>query len=204
MNINSTPWPNKGDELFKADTDGYHNAVLNCWGDSLESYIAGYKRAADLLVGYIKDSHNDQDILVFPIVFLYRQYVELRLKDIIKNGNHLLDNQLGYSKSHNLLKLWESCRKIIEKLWPKGTPEDLDAVEECIMQFSEEDPESTAFRYPTNKKGEASLPNRLYINLRNVSDVITKVSGLLDGTSYAIAHYLDYKKDEEAEYNNEF
>jgi hypothetical protein len=199
MISNSIPWPRKGDQLFKADVDWWHNACLNYLHDDWTLYSEGYKRAGDLLVEHMKESRSYQDFLVYPIVFLYRQYIELRLKELIRDGNQLIDNPKKFPKHHKIDELWKHCRRILEKVWPEGPAEDLDAVEECIHQFSEKDPTSMAFRYPTDKNGNRSLPSLSHINLRNLSEVMARISSLLDGTSMAISVYLENKQETEAE-----
>jgi hypothetical protein len=74
------PWPKKGNQLFKSDADWINNACLNFKEDQLNLYAIGYKRAAELLLEHVKNSGRDQDTLVYPIIFLYRHYLELRLK----------------------------------------------------------------------------------------------------------------------------
>ena len=92
--------------------------------------------------------------------------------------------------------MWEKCRKILEKVDPEVPTKPLDAVEGCIGQFSDIDPISEAFRYPRDKKGNPSLPSDLtHINLRNLSDVMARMSTLLDGASFGISVYLDYRRE---------
>lgn len=45
--------------------------------------MTGYKMAADLMVGHVAQSRHDGDALVFPIIFNYRQFVELSPKYLI-------------------------------------------------------------------------------------------------------------------------
>ncbi|TOF72136.1 hypothetical protein, partial [Vibrio parahaemolyticus] len=77
-------------------------------------YNEGYKTAArELTVNYGDRLTNEKDTLVFPIVFLYRQYLELTLKDIIRE----LDRKLGYNRNdkilsqHKQLPLWDTAIK---------------------------------------------------------------------------------------------
>ena len=74
--------------VFASDHDWHCNACLNWTDDALELYVIGYKHAADNLVAQIVNGDPYQDALVFPICFLYRQYIELRLKEIIKSGDN--------------------------------------------------------------------------------------------------------------------
>ncbi len=80
---NASPWPQKGDKLFVEGDDWYYVACLNDKRDNLGLYIVGYKEAGDILVKNIIESRSHHDSLVFPIVFMYRHYLELRLKQLI-------------------------------------------------------------------------------------------------------------------------
>jgi len=203
--ISETPWPEKGDKLFDSGDDWWHNACLNYGSDDWELFIGGYKKAGNVLVDYIKETRSDQDFLIFPIVFVYRHYLELRLKKLIKDCNLLFDEQQNFPQVHDLSKLWVDCRRLLEKLEPKVEQKDLDAVDEDIHQFCEVDPSSVSFRYPVNKEGDKSLPKDLrYINVRNLSDVMEKLSGFFEAGEMMVSVYLDYKHDMERDFNNNY
>lgn len=204
MNSSSLPSPQEKHQLFKADVDWRHNACLNAWFCNLDIYARGYKRAGDLLVEHIKKERAGIDFLVFPTVFLYRQYIELRLKELIISGSELLGLQIKTPKQHKINELWKQCRKVLEQVY-KGDPiTDLNMVESSINQFSEADPYSTAFRYPTDTKDNPSLPNLSHINLRHLADTMEKIASLLDGASMGIDAGLGSKKEAESEYCDNF
>ena len=92
------PWPRKGDRLFDGAEDWYHNACLNWRYDNWELYASGYNTAGDILVQHIIDTRSDRDTLVFPIVFNYRQYLELRCKEIIRVGKVLADEAAEFPR----------------------------------------------------------------------------------------------------------
>ncbi len=195
------PWPQKGDKLFAAGQDWWHNACLNYLGDDWELYVNGYKQAADVLVEHVIQIRSDQDTLVFPIVFLYRQYLELRLKQLIRDGCQLFDQPASFPKRHELGRLWAECRPILSKLESPVPASDLEAVDEAIAQFCAVDPISQAFRYPTDKEGQPSLPANLrYINLRNLAEVMEKISSFFDAAAMMISVYLEQKREIEREY----
>ncbi len=184
--------------LFKSDSDWWNNACLNYMGIDWNAYAIGYKLAADLLVDYVDSKKQNQDILVFPIVFLYRQYLELRLKELILSGSTLLDNNKTPKITfHNIESLWKSCRTILEKVFPEDPKEDFTEIERVIAEFSITDPRSTGFRYPTDKEGKISLPGLTHINLRNLSELINQATSILEGASTGISVYLDMKSDYE-------
>jgi len=84
-NRSGTPAPRKGEKLFRGDLrDWINNACLR-QGDDY-ACREGYRRGAQILVQAVGEKERDQDFLVYPIFFLYRHYVELVLKEIIKAG----------------------------------------------------------------------------------------------------------------------
>jgi len=194
--VNHLPWPRKGDILFDDADDWYHNACLN-WGyDTWELYASGYKTAADILVQYVVDTRSERDTLVFPIVFNYRQYLELRCKEIIRVGRRLSDESAEFPHIHDLGKLWKICRDIIANNEPSASGDDFEAVDEIIAQFCAVDPKSETFRYPTDRQGNRSIPEELHVlNVRHLRDVIDRVASFFDGVSMAFSAYLDYKAD---------
>ncbi len=204
----SMPWPQDGDNLFIAGEDWYHNACLHFLPDSLDLYIMGYKEAGDRLVTSSMEDRSHQDALVFPIVFLYRQYLELSLKRLIREGNWLLGipskwGEVGYptdGKSHNLLVLWKECKKVLELVGTnyaelKIADQDLKTIEDLLTQFSQQDPGSDASRFPTDKKNNPSLPNLRTINVRNLATVMAKIASFFDAIATAVSVYLDWKRE---------
>lgn len=188
------PWPKKGDVLFKADDDWWHNACLNYFGTDWGIYASGYKQAGDVLVEHIKETRSRQDFLVYPIVFLYRQYLELRLKQLIDYGHDLLDESVNFPKHHQLDKLWSECKAVLRKIDPRPPEKDLEAIDDAIAQFCAVDPSSEGFRYPFNKEGDKSLPDELrYINLRNLAEVIDRIAGFIEAGTMMLSHYRDLK-----------
>ena len=197
-------WPEKGDLLFTSGDDWWHNACLDRF-PNWELYTIGYKTAADVLVEYVKGSRRDQDVLVFPVVFLYRHYLELCLKRLIEWGKELLDENPDFPKQHELDKLWHVCRPILSRLEPSIPKQDLEAIEEAIRQFCAIDPSSEAFRYPLTKKGQKSIsPDVRYINLRQLAEVMEKVASFFDSASMMVSVYVDYKRDMDREFGRDF
>jgi|SRR5579859_2108343 len=176
------PWPQKGDQLFVAGDDWHNNAILNWTPDQWGLYSEGYKRAADILVDYIINRYTDQDTLVYPIVYLYRQHLELVLKQLLHEADHFLGNKADLPTGHKIDGLWTQCRPLLIQIDSRIPTEDLDAVAETIQQFCAVDPGSTAFRYPiaVGKVPAPSLPGLTQINLRNIAEVINRVSVFLE------------------------
>jgi hypothetical protein len=126
-------------------------------------------------------------------VFSYRQAVEVSRKHLIWVGTQLLDLKAELPTHHKLVPLWRQCRPILEKVWPGGPKQDLDAVGAVLDQFEARDPGSTVFRYPVTKEGRASLPVRRHIDILNFGEVANRVLSRLDACAWGLQEYLQNK-----------
>jgi hypothetical protein len=199
--------PKKGVKLFSGAKDWQHNACVGYMDIDMswDAYAEGFKTAADQIVEDILENRvGPIDVLVYPVVFLYRQYLELRLKELIIVGARLHHESADVPIKHDLLKLWALVRPRLEEVWPtESTREYNEAVEEGLRQFCDVDPGSYAFRYPVDNKGVPVLGCIDHINLRQVKDVIAGISTVLDGSSIGMGEYLDAKHEMLAEYRSE-
>ena len=66
--------------LFASDPDPWHNAYLDRVPMPWCLYADGYRKAATLLVERC-ETFYDRNTLIYPIAFLYRQYLELALTE---------------------------------------------------------------------------------------------------------------------------
>lgn len=182
--------------LFTSAEDVYNNACVNWSHDPLELYATAYKEAAEKLVEEVVSSQRHQDTLVYPIVFLYRQYMELRLKEIIREGRKLLEEPGNFPMHHRIHDLWPIAMGIIEKVFEnEESKPDFDFVEHVFTEFSKYDPESFSFRYPTDKKGNNPLSGLTHINVRHLAESIDRLAEILDGVSAGISVYRDWQND---------
>lgn len=186
----------KLESVFCSDNDWQANACLNSSLNSLGLYAIGYKEAGDRLVEFVLANARGQDILIYPIVFLYRQYVELRLKEIIREGRILLEEGSDFPKHHKIWDLWCIAKKIsIKALENENEPPVLDYAEHVIKEFSQIDPDSFAFRYPTTKQGDKTLGEVTHINIRRMAEHIEKLSRDLEDISTGISIYREWQED---------
>lgn len=201
------PWPQKGGDPLAPGDDWWHNACLNFMGGDPQwfGYARGYKLAGDICVAHISEKRGDQDFLVYPILFNYRQYIKLSLKSIIRDARKLLDERGDVPQTHNLLALWNTAKPLILRAEPKGDRRDIPNVGECLRRFDELDPTSQNFRYPVDGEGQPSLPSDLHrVNLRQVRDVVDRLGGFLDSASMILGIYLDHKAEMDAEYRDHY
>src|SRR4051812_42643352 len=112
------PWPQKGDDPFAPGDDWWHNACLNFMPEPWTGYAEGYKMAGHILVAHVEAKRFDQDYLVYPIIFNYRQYIELMLKGLTKDARLLLDEPGGAPLGHVLKDLWNTARPLLLRIAP--------------------------------------------------------------------------------------
>ncbi len=170
-----------GQQLFIQGDDWHNNAMLGWTHFPWDIYAAGYKDAADALVGVLAERKASLDSVVYPLVFLYRQGLELELKLILPLARSLAGKEAVADHKHGLMPVWSELRRHLEQLDPREDDKELPAIEDFIRQLDTVDPGSFAFRYPTTKKGEVSLPELRYINIRHLSEIMDSVFMLLGG-----------------------
>jgi len=196
-------WPKKGDRLFMADLpDWQHTAHTdrNWFSDDINQWYAyafGYreagKRVLESAIG--KGPRGVLDVLVYPVVFVYRHHFELMLKTIVRIGRRYDDEEqedLGY---HGLTSLWQKAREVIEKHWPKSAKEPVDATEQLIRELDDLDPRSFAFRYSEKKDGNRALPGPVKANLRHFGKICERMSNFLECCLQGLWNELDEKQE---------
>jgi hypothetical protein len=214
-------WPQNGDKLFVSGIDPHNDALLDRGERTLDHYADGYKLGADTLVDRVIDTGLQHDFLVLPIAFLYRQYFELRLKEMIDSAYRLAvigfipspeptfwkrwmsqvskrvrTSGLTYPAGHNLQTLWVGeVRPLIETVFPTTAGDDLDAVGACIREFQEADPRGDGFRYPATTMGLKTLQGLSRVNLRQFKETVHRVGALLEGVSEGLAVYRQTQSD---------
>ncbi len=190
--MSELPWPKKGDKLFSNDGEGefFHLGSI-MWHNP--GYSRAFKEAADTLIESYQASlnrfHNDE--LFFPVAYLYRHSLELKLKEIVQIGvalRVLTRKEVEKAmEKHNLAKLWTRARKPIEDCWPDGDKTPLKAVEAVINELHQADRSGQAFRYESDKGGmlhrHPDLPEHIKItSLKQTMDAVyTFLDACYDG-----------------------
>jgi hypothetical protein len=194
------PFPGIEDRLFTTERYSQYNAQVNYIDsdDALYRYVLGYKEAGDRLVRSLIENSRHIDLVIFPTVFLYRQYLELRLKQLLIEGGRLLERHFAIPKHHRLDTLWYDCKKLLKQIEPNMPDQEVMALEVCIIGFSTIDLISMAFRYHIDTHDNPSLPSDLkYINIRNLAQIMAKIHSFLDAAYMAITVSLDQKREME-------
>ncbi len=183
-------WPRKGDRAFPPALPPLEPDILAAFVcRSSGAYTAGFKQAADMVVEGARRDLRNPDVLFAPLAYLYRHYLELELKDIACLGMELgmIKVTDGRLEEHNLHKLWNSCREVIERVWPEGDRTDLNAVEQVILEFHRFDPSGQGFRYYKDLDGNPhlmSVPD--WVSLEPLKSTMDGVANFLEAAAAGI------------------
>lgn len=177
---------NSNEKLFKGDLPDWQNNSCPHWYASSNNWsliAEGYKNAAGKLVELVISRKAIPDEMLYPVLFLYRHYIELRLKEIIQLGNRIATGNWDASHGHDLNSLWDKVEPVLRDKVSGMTDEEIKAIGNIIKQLQEVDTQNAeVFRYPKTTKGKVSLEDLSHINLRHVRDVINEVAWILDGS----------------------
>jgi len=155
----------------------FSNVLVGNW-----SFFAdGYKLAGDALVKQV-EGNPPEDCLMAPILFLYRHWVELKLKELILSLKVFSVAEIIRPNHHRLYDLWSIVKSNLDCLRDSSN-EDFILLDARIKELDSLDPEGYRFRYPVNRKSEITeLPESLGIkNLKNTMERISKAFALIDG-----------------------
>jgi hypothetical protein len=184
----------------------FRNASVGCIQEDYWCvYADGFLRAAEILVKSIRTTY-ELNTIVFPVMFLYRQYIELSLKEAIAYGRYLNESQQGTPKTHDLKSLWYEAKACVNKHITDVDKSKLQEVEQVILELHQLDPTSEASRYPVVKKreGNSRVPSfsqgPTHINIDDLADKMKTASDFL----HYITGILSVAQDLEAEYRSEF
>lgn len=174
-------WPQRGDTPFVAADDPYDNAnIPDGKLDRLVLMMEGYKKAADLMVDATTNDIYARATLVFPIIFNYRQFIELELKYHLAMYGPAVAIDPNWD-THDLARLWEWFLDMLEGY---GTPDPDEAdpvVGEIILEFAKIDPNSYSYRYPVDRKGNPLPVAYRDLYLPALADVMNAIAGYFAG-----------------------
>jgi hypothetical protein len=188
-------WPRLGERLFVPGSPGHDADVASGLHKRMYWMKEAFKEAADLLAIQAEENHYERKKFVWPIVFCYRQYIELALKEVIvKHGGQVEPEIEPNWKSHKLGDLWAHCKSIMQATLFETMVDDIPgvrALEGLINEFQRADMGSYSFRYPTDTDGK--LVEFLFesIDLANLKRVMEGVYTFFDCNKEVLGMHFD-------------
>jgi hypothetical protein len=179
-----TPLTDK-DRFFKTSVDQCTAGWQRKWLENFGGYADKYTGAFDQLADVVRDNTYNKDQLTYPIMFLARHILELRLKEL----NHLCI-QLKFLKetkpTHSLLTLWKS----FDEVYHGEKNEHYFKVGKLITELHNVDSKSDTFRYPIHKDGTPTATSE-FVDIENFIDVFSKLDVFLEGVEMELHQLID-------------
>ena len=166
-------------------------------------YAGGFLDAARTLMRSLRRRRGFSNVAVAPVLFMYRHSIELFLKAIIIRGNRSLaataadDEKLFRQlREHKLLPLLSQVEELFARMawewyWPNRFIETFADVRKLLGYLEGIDPDSYAFRYPVNTKGQRAIATNVEIPFEVVVAALDALAEALDTTDFA----LDAERD---------
>lgn len=175
-----------------------------------DSYRETANRAVEALAtdaAFLNRGYGSASFRAFPVIFLYRQALELILKAIIVAGAPAIecerrDIDVGTEYKHHS---FERLRPLVELIlettgfgWNFGVPHlrSLEEFRKVLAEFDEFDPTSTLCRYPVDGAGNASFDEARCFNLFTFADTMDSILEALSvapgAISASVEQYLSY------------
>lgn len=144
------------------------------------------RRVAEQLVESVR-LDRDRDSLSCSVAFLWRQHVEVRLRQVIMAADFVVNDRFGSTPPPRPLEsLWPEARRVLTRLRPQDGPV-LEALEPAIRQLTSAAPDPARPLAPP-PPGEAS-------DLAAFHDAMTRLAAFLDGAATRLEHLAQWKLD---------
>ncbi|MDD6356936.1 MAG: hypothetical protein PUG15_02420 [Bacteroidales bacterium] len=141
--------PLDGREKFFTKVDDFWNTAWNRkFMQSFDGYADKYRDTVELLYEKL-DDRLKKDKAAYPMMFLCRHCIELRLKSIIVELQKLKGEQENIT-GHNLCELWEKLDALYDLSSKDGVYSN---AYHLISELHNYDRKSDAFRYPIHNNG---------------------------------------------------
>ena len=192
--LKAPPQPTGNSAQFLSGEDWWSDACLHF------AYALGYREGADRFVAQLLEERMRQDLLVYPDVFLYRQYLALAIKRLIRQDQALLGIPIKLPANDLIDQLWVECSRLLERMLPGDSIEEKRQIGRLLRKFSSLELTSTEFPYPVDTAGSRSAPSVRHITLRIVRDVIGNISTVFDSACAQLDCYQSCVGDSIAPY----
>jgi hypothetical protein len=194
-------WPSELRSLHGEGADWRQTASLGWNRGDWYTRIRGFRTAAELLARYVAENRTEQDGLIYPFLYNWRQHIELALKQLIVEAEKLLDITAKPPSGHNLEVLWTRCRSLFEQA-NHGEKDELDNVSATLAELHAMDPVGVAFRYPRALDGSVTLPTVDRLSFERINTALVATANLLEAAEMGISVQLEQKEDFEREFSD--
>ncbi len=190
----SSELPRQTDSLFKYGRNYRENFQLD-FHTQENDYIRSFKEAADGVIRAAVEDKGDPSWRFLSACFLYRHYLELMLKKLIRRDCFLQGDEFDPSdwQSHGLPKLWKEVADLAERVLDDQYKPSIKIVGSIVNQFNQIDSSGQELRYakkitlkgkrlPNGKRSEPALitpslkkVKHKQVGIKNFSEVMERL-----------------------------
>ncbi len=161
------------------------------WFENFEGYADHYAEATEQLYKSITNNTQKKDSLVYPIIFLSRHSLELRLKSILStlyilHKQNSSDVEKSPLRGHGLVCLWNA----IDKLYNGEKKHIYELAEQRIAELNRYDANSDTFRYHIHKDN-SSTTHKEFVDIGAFMSTYKKLNTFLEGIEAELQEALD-------------
>jgi len=201
--LNYTPtFMEEGGQYYGQSVVGYSYNL-----EKFHPYVQSYSNSALYLYKEIYNNNSHRDDLFIPMCYLYRNSVELSLKEILfEECSFSFQESLRYinKKKHKVYGLWNLIKHEIEKHANAPNGDDtIKNVEKYIVQLNDIDSSSDKFRYPTNKHLNLHFNKLKKFDIENVNSFFRQLLSFLGGVNAMMSAHNEWKREMEAIHRSE-
>lgn len=201
---------------FCKDGNYRHNANLYCGVYGWHAYPSGYFECANLIANnllfedFISEKYtcsSNKDTNVFPMLFLYRHYIELSLKSAIKRIRQLLKSESKYKNdtSHDIESLFTKFVNSYDLFLKDefiGLKDDKE-LKQLLLDFRKQqnifkdindlDKGSISVRYPTDRHNNYFFSKDGFLNIKSLFDKMQEIHELFEKLSELLTELENIK-----------
>jgi hypothetical protein len=183
------PGPIKEMSLFAPGEDWHQLACIGWAKGSSYPRTRGFRVAGEIIGRWVAENGDEQDGLVYPFLFCWRQHIELALKTAIEDFNVILHHPDDPPTGHNLLGLWIRYWELAKTADFRST--EGEHVAPIIRELHELDPKGDGFRYARSRTGQPHLATLGNLSLDAMGDVLERVANYFDVVTFASSAQRD-------------
>jgi len=187
----------KSPALFAPGTEFRHNAYPETSYFSWNLRAQGFRHAAERLIdAWPEFSIFGKNVSIYPILFNFRMYIELILKDIVREDIKAVSGGGVMRGKHDLIPQWNTCCEVIRRRKLPVDHAEISRLDGYIKEFDKIDPKSQTFRYPIRPDGTLwfqQTPGP--INLANLQMVMFDITELLEKISNLLYADIDLENE---------
>ena len=190
------PPPHAGGTLFDEGKD-YRDAVLQDSDIGWVLYTRGYLLAAEAMCDRLLSDRQYTDFGVYPILFLYRHYLEISLKSLADDSLELLRADPQSLHGHKLDEVWATAKRRLDEAL--GDSEDTaihrEVLENAVSQFDDLDHTGQGARYPWGLEGQRMLNAPERLSVQNLRREMSNVARAVEQLGYILSARIDIQNE---------